>query len=339
MAISNQALSRYLAAIFFISAFLFSCTPDSKTPSFTSITVQLRWTHQSQFAGFYMSDQKGYYSSEELKVSFLEGGPNVDLIKPVLDGIAQFGLTSSENLIIERANSKPLCAITTIYRRSPHVFFTLVKSGITRPKDFVGKTIHVPRDLIPTFRTIMARVGIRPGQYKMGNYGTDLTPFFSGQVHVWSGIINGKALYSTKKAGYQVNFIFPDDYGIHSYGDTIFTSDNLITKNPDLVKRFLRATLKGWTHAVENPTTIAATVTKYNPKVDIEYETASMIASIPIVNTGEDHIGWMKAEMWAGVEKTLREQGILTKPVDVKQVYMMQFLEEIYKKSINEAEP
>lgn len=332
MTIRKQLLIGCLGTVFFLSTILVSCTPHSKTPSFTPITVQLRWTHQSQFAGFYLADHKGYYSSEGLRVSFLEGGPDVDLTKPVLDGTAQFGVTSSENLIIERANGKPLCAIATIYRRSPHVFFTLAKSGITQPEDFVGKTIHVPRDLVPTFRTIMARVGIRPGQYKTGNYGTDLTPFSSGQVHVWGGIINGKALYDTRKTGHQVNLIFPDDYGIHSYADTLFTSDDLITKDPDLAKRFLRATLKGWTNAVEEPTTVAAMVTKYKLQADAEYETASMIASIPIVNTGEDHVGWMKAEMWAGIEKTLREQGVLTQPVDVKQVYIMRFLEEIYKK-------
>jgi len=60
-------------------------------------------------------------------------------------------------------------------------------------------------------------------------------------------------------------------------------------------------------------------------------KTAQMLASLPLVNTGEDHIGWMKPEIWAGMEQTLREQGVLTVPVDVTQAYSMQFLEEIYK--------
>lgn len=57
-----------------------------------------------------------------------------------------------------------------------------------------------------------------------------------------------------------------------------------------------------------------------------------MIASLPLVNTGEDFIGWMKPEIWAGMEQTLREQGVLTAPLDVTQVYTMQFLEETYGK-------
>ena len=57
-----------------------------------------------------------------------------------------------------------------------------------------------------------------------------------------------------------------------------------------------------------------------------------MTASIPLINTGEDDIGWMKPEIWTGMEQTLREQGVLTAPVDVTQVYTLQFLEEIYGK-------
>jgi hypothetical protein len=72
-------------------------------------------------------------------------------------------------------------------------------------------------------------------------------------------------------------------------------------------------------------------VVLYNPAADAALETSKMTASIPLVNTGEDFIGWMKPEVWAGMEQTLREQGVLTGPLDVTQVYTMQFLEEIYK--------
>ena len=95
--------------------------------------------------------------------------------------------------------------------------------------------------------------------------------------------------------------------------------------------RFLRATLKGWTFAIENPNLIAPMVSKYNHNANLQHETAQMTSSLPLVNTGEDHIGWMKPEIWAGMEKVLREQDVITAPLDVTQVYTMQFLQEIYK--------
>jgi hypothetical protein len=56
-----------------------------------------------------------------------------------------------------------------------------------------------------------------------------------------------------------------------------------------------------------------------------------MTASIPLINTGEDFIGWMKPEVWAEMYQTMSEQGLLTAPLDVTQVYTMQFLDGIYK--------
>ena len=112
----------------------------------------------------------------------------------------------------------------------------------------------------------------------------------------------------------------------------MITTDDLIAKNPDLVQRFTRAALKGWTFAVENPAAIGPIVVKYMSNGNAELETAKMSAGIPLVNTGEDHIGWMKAETWKGMEQTLREQGVLIAPLDVTQVYTMRFLDEIYNK-------
>jgi NitT/TauT family transport system substrate-binding protein len=129
-----------------------------------------------------------------------------------------------------------------------------------------------------------------------------------------------------------VNSIYPDDYGVHFYGDVIITTDELIKTNPDLVLRFLRASLKGWTYAVENPNNVSSMVVKVEPKAVIAVEDEKMLISLPLINTGEDHIGWMKADIWAGMEKTLREQKVLTGPLDSNQVYTPQFLDQIYGK-------
>ena len=167
-------------------------------------------------------------------------------------------------------------------------------------------------------------VGVRPDQYTEVTLPSDLAAFASGQVPVWSMYLTN-FLVAIQQAGYKVNIIYPDDYGVHFYADSIFTTDEMIGKNPDLVRRFLRATLKGWTFAVENPAQVGAQVQKYKPTADSALETARMTASLPLVNTGEDHIGWMKPDIWADMEQTLRQQKIITAPVDVTQVYTLSF--------------
>lgn len=179
---------------------------------------------------------------------------------------------------------------------------------------------------------MMAQVGISPDQYSIvTDLPSDLALFASGEIPVW-GVYLTSFVFDTQQAGYVINIIYPDDYGIHFYADTLFTTDELLADDPDLAMRFLRASLKGWTYAVENPGEVPVMVQKVKPDADTTIESGRMNASLPLVNTGQDHIGWMKADVWAGMAQTLQEQGVLTAAVDVTEVYNMQFLEEIYGK-------
>lgn len=310
---------------------LSACTPTPAPPPLTPVTIQFLWTYTNTFAGYFAADQNGYYAAEGLKVTFLQGGPKVDYLTPVVNGAAQFGDGGSDELILARAAGKPLRAIATTYRRSPVVFFALAGSGIKRPQDFAGKKIRVAPGLSPALRAMTARVGISPDQYTEVVTPSDVTLFASGHPPVWGGYLNA-FVAEAEYAGHKLNIIYPDDYGVHFYGDSIFARDDFIAANPDLVRRFLRATLKGWQYAVEHPTEVGALVRKYKPDADAALEIAKMTSSLMLVNTGEDHIGWMKPEIWAGMEKMLRAQGVLTNPLDVTQVYTMQFLKEIYGK-------
>jgi NitT/TauT family transport system substrate-binding protein len=299
------------------------------TPPPTPVTVQLSFTHQAEFAGLYAADQLGYYAAEGLQVSFLEGGPAVDYLAPVVNGSAQFGIAQPADLIVARAAGKPLRTIAAIYRRSPVAFFALQSTGITRPQDFIGKKIRTTKTLDLTLRAMTERVGVLPDQYETVYLPSDVSVFATGEVPVWGAFVNVFGI-DIQRAGYQVNYIYPDDYGIHFYGDVLITTDELIAAEPDLVLRFTRATLKGWTYAVENPGAVGPMVAKYHPDADSDLETARMAASIPFINTGEDFLGWMKPEVWSGMERTLREQGLLNVPLDVTQAYTMEFLQEIY---------
>jgi NitT/TauT family transport system substrate-binding protein len=307
-----------------------ACGPATKSAAhLTPITVQLSFSHQAEFAGLYAAQELGYYADEGLMISFLQGGPEVDFITPVANGTAQFGVAQPADLILARATGKPLRSIAVIYRRSPIVFFALQDSGITRPQDFIGKKVRSTLSTDQTLHAMMSRLGIPSDQYETIFLPSDIAQFASGEVPVWSGFINVFVL-EVQRAGYKINIIYPDDYRIHFYGDVLITTDDLIRSNPDLVQRFTRATLRGWTYAVENPDRVGKFVQRYNANADPELESAKMAASLPLVNTGEDFIGWMKPEVWAGMEQTLHEQGLLSGPLDPGSVYTMQFLQEMY---------
>lgn len=325
--------SRYVFAILSaIAGFVFltlGCQSTGLERPPDEVTVQLSWTHWAGFSGFYAADQSGYYTAEGLDVKFMPGGPGTDPLISVLDGSAQVGVIDAAELITARADGKQLRAIAAINQRSPLVFITLPDSDITGPKDFAGKTIRVAFGMSPTLQAMTGRFGVGPDQYTQVRIPSDLAKFSSGDPPIWGAYITGFAT-DLQLAGQEFQSIFPDDYGVHFYGNTIFTTDDLIADNPELVSRFLRATLKGYADAVENPSKTGTLVTVYKPDADPALESAKMVASVPLVHTGQDHIGWMKPEVWAGMEHTLRQQGVLNGTVELHKVYTMEFLQQIY---------
>jgi NitT/TauT family transport system substrate-binding protein len=327
---ASARTSIFVAAAICLALSSVACGPASTKQALTTITVELAWSHNAQFAGLYAAAQNGYYKAEGLAVTFVEGGPAGGQIDSVLAGSAQFGIVAADVLLVARSQAKNVKAVAVVYRRSPRVYIALAKSGITRPKDFVGKTIAVNKAAQPAFAALMNRVGIPAGSYTVVQSTPDMEQLYSGAVQVRSVYLVNEVL-AARAAGYEVNVIYPDDYGVHNYGDVIVAPDELIASNPDLVLRFVRATLQGWTYAVEHPADMGPMVAKYTPDADVTLQNEQMTASLPLVNTGEDHIGWMKAETWSGMEKILLDGGAISAPLDINQAFTMEFLGQIYK--------
>jgi NitT/TauT family transport system substrate-binding protein len=300
-------------------------------PALEPVTVQLRWYHQAQFAGFYVADQQGYYADEGLQVSFIEGGPEIDLQAGVLDGSVQFSITGPELLIQAHTQATPIQAIAVIYGRNPMVIMTMPDSPILHPTDLEGHTIHVPNSngriqLI----TLMNRLGLETERYRIVQLSDPSNiVLIEGQVDAAVGYLNNQPI-EARKIGYDLNLLYLEEFGVSFYADTLIANQELLADDPDLVEGFLRATLKGWEAALSDPDAAVTALQVYAPDSDREVQTEQLIASIPLIDTGTDPIGWMHAESWAYMEQVLYEQGVIDEHVDVSQLYTMQFLEAVY---------
>ena len=261
----------------------------------------------------------------------MPGGAGVDILDEVASGRAQLGVVSADKLIIARSQGLPVKAIATTYRRNPFVLVTMPESGITRPSDLAGRTVGLGgNDGLVQFVAMMTKLNLDISQVKIVPYVFGAEPFYRGEVDMIPAFAAG-SLMGIQKEHPDVNLIWPEDYGIHFYSDTIFTTDQLIAENPALVLAFLRATLKGHDDAIREPQEAAQVSLKYATDAEPDIQSEMMIASIPLINTGSDQIGWMQADVWAGMEKTLRDQGLLASPVEATDVYTLQFLQEIYE--------
>jgi NitT/TauT family transport system substrate-binding protein len=320
--------AKTLLLLFVLTLTLAACAANSGPPP-DAVTVQLKWVHQAQFAGFYLAEELGYYAEENLDVTLLEGGPDVDIVETVTHGGADFGVFGSENLIMARGQGQPVVAIAAIYRRSPLVFVSMAGSGIRQPEDFIGHSAALAPEARVQLNAMMHRLGLDASQIEIQPYRYDHAAFLEGNVDITYGYSTG-GLIRLRQTGVELNEIWPSDYGVHFYADTLFSTDTYLEQNPDVTTRFLRATLQGWRKAIEN-TDQAATVTMdYAKEADPDLQALMMEASLPMIHTGVDHIGWMEPEIWEDMHADLVEQDILAKPIDIEQVYTLAYLERVY---------
>src|SRR5580692_8376653 len=217
--------------------------PAALAQAADSVTVRLKWLNQAQFAGYYVAKDKGYYEKAGLDVSIQPGGSDFPAIQMVAGGSEQFGVTGADQILIARSKGVPVVAVAVIYRRNPFVLFSLAKSAIKAPPDYVGKKIGVKiggnEELI--YRAVLAKAKIDKSQLTEIPVKFDLTPLLSGTVDVWPGYLINEVL-AAKEKGFDVNIVTPSDYGIDLYADTLFTTERMLKEKPDVVKKFVAAT-------------------------------------------------------------------------------------------------
>ena len=184
-------------------------------------------------------------------------------------------------------------------------------------------------DLEIQFYAMMNKLGLDYSTCNIVNHDPSYGIFYNRDADVTVTYVTG-GLAKMRQKGYRVNTIWPSDYGIHFYSDTLATTDRLVKENPELVTRFLRASLEGWQDAIEDYDEAVAVTMKYANNSDVQLQTAMMEAQLPLVHTGEGYIGWMTAEIWEDMYNMLLNQGLLRNQFDIKDAYTMSFLEEIY---------
>ncbi len=251
-------------AIFAVFVLWLSCAgsahaaPDSKPPE--RVTLQLKWLHQFQFAGYYAAQAKGFYSEEGLDVTIREGGADRPVIATVLKGAAHYGIGDSD-LLINRINGQPIVALAAIFQHTPYVIMSRADRGIRSPSDLVGARVMLSDDQGSIqLRAMLKREGIDPQRVNILPQTWKLEDLIEGRVDAVSA-------YSTvEPALLRARGVAPAtmrslDYGVDFYGDILFTTETEAAKFPDRTAAFLRATRKGWEYAFTHEQEIADLIT------------------------------------------------------------------------------
>lgn len=325
-----EAMQRLFIALILAAALLATPGAAFSVDQPRALCVQLKWLHQSQFAGLYFAKEAGLYSAAGLDVRFVQGGPQVDWQASMKDGPCDIGITNAYELVIARANGTPVTAVAALNQVSPIVFFSLKESGITDPRQFKNKSLS----LVPTgkihFLGVMNRVGINPDDVDLVKFSINMTPLYTGKVDIWSGY-HTNLVTKAQAEGHKVNVIHPIDYGIQIYDDVIYVRDSLIEKNPGTVSAFLMATLKGWEKAFMDLELAVVHTLKYARDNDDLHELNLLLRTMPYIHTGEVPIGWMERSVWDEICALTLKTGLIEESPPCEAVFTDRFLKEVYR--------
>ncbi len=295
--------------VFFFSSIL-NAETNTKNNDLKHVTIKLHWEHQFQFAGIYAAKEKGFYRQAGLDVEILTGYiPPYDEVE---SGNVDFGM-SGTGIVMEYMKGRPLVALGATFQRSPYIWLVKADSGIYSAADFVGRTINRQSeadDLTAIFlqqHIDTSKINFVPPSK---NYMNDL---ISDRVDGVTAYISNEPFYMQEQnEPYRV--ISPNDYGINFYSDILFTSQQYINDNPELVDAFRDATYRGWVYTAQHTDEIIDLVLeRYNPQhktpAHVHYE-AEQLLKLSLYPTVE--FGHVTLSRWNQIAETYDKLGITT---------------------------
>ncbi|MBI2331053.1 MAG: ABC transporter substrate-binding protein [Chloroflexi bacterium] len=323
-------------AVLFIlpSLLLGACSAVAPVPTAEpdKVTVQLSWFHGVEYSGFYAAVEQGYYTDVNIEAVLNAGGPDINPLDEVKNGNAQFGITSGDSLITAQSAEQKFVAVATIFKENPLAITSLKKDSITSPEDLIGKTVGVYSPDLSNFFDIpfLALISRTDLDRDSMNYAViedfqGANEIKAGNMDAMSGMFATDQQVMASQAGDELNFIYYKDYGYDVYINTIFVTEELRQSNPDLVRRFIQATLDGYQYAIENTDEVAALALTYDETLDLAYQQAVMQAQIPFINTGDGQLGTMTENIWNNTQDILLEFNLISKPIDLSTVYTNEF--------------
>lgn len=295
---------------FLLCALLIPCSAIGQT--LRPVTLQLRWSHQFQFAGYYAAKAMGYYEDVGLDVSFRERRPGMDNVEEVLAERAQFGVGDSE-LLLDVSHGKPLVVLGVIFQHAPNIILSRADSKIQTPEDLRGKRLMIIDSNATSLWAMLARVGIAPDELQLQRLTWSTRELINGETDAMSAYLTSQP-YELKSRGIPVNIIRPITYGIDFYGDNLFTTRDLAEKDPQLVEKFAQASFRGWKFAMEHPEqTITIIQNNYPTKSSsdqLRYE-ANTMRELILPRLVE--IGSMNHKRWEEIAEQYINLGLLEK--------------------------
>ena len=283
------------------------------------IALQLKHTHQFQFAGYYAALEKGFYRDAGLDVTILEGADGDAPERAVLSGRAQFG-TGSSTLLLSRLAGRPLVVLAVVFQHSPYALAMRQQGTVPDVRRIVGgKVMLGPRtDQLNQADELVAflrRQGVAPERLQRLEHSYNPADLIKGRVDAMSIYTTNEPDY-LDRAGFPYDIYTPRSAGIDFYGDNLFTSEHEISAHPERVKAFRAASMRGWQYAMSHQEEMADLIlSKYSQKHDRQHLLYEARQMVPLVQPVLVEVGYMNPDRWQHIADVYTDLGLLPKGV------------------------
>jgi NitT/TauT family transport system substrate-binding protein len=295
------------------------------------VSFGTNWVAEAEHGGFFQALADGTYKSYGLDVTIVPGGPNTNNRMLLIAGKLDFFMSANTLQSFDAvANNVPVVAVAAIFQKDPQVFLTHPESKVTKLEDLKPLTLFVSKEGVSSyFQWLKSEYGFN--EEKVKPYTFNAQPFLADKNSAMQGYVTSEPFAVEKSAGFKPGVILLADYGFNAYSTLIETRRDLVDKKPDLVQRFVDASIIGWYHYLYGDNAPAnAMIKNLNPDMTDEllaYSVAKM-KEYGIVDSGDtlrDGIGAMTDERAASFFDKMVRAGVVRRDIDFRKAYTLRF--------------
>lgn len=295
----------------------------------TAITFGTNWYAQAEHGGFYQAIATGIYEEYGLEVTIRMGGPQVNGTQLLMGEAVDFFMGYSSDAIQAVVEDIPKVTVAAMFQKDPQILVAHPGTAETLA-DLKGRPIYISSAAHTTYWPFLkAKYGFtddmkRPYNFNMG-------PFLSDKTVAQQGYLSSEPRLIKEEGGFEPVVFLLADNGYNPYSTTIETRREVVETNPDLVQRFVDASIKGWYSYLDNPTPANERIKQDNPEMTDEQLAYGLekMKEYGIVISGDAEtagIGAMTDARWQSFFNTMSEAGVFDPTVDFKQAYTLKFI-------------
>ena len=296
------------------------------------VTLGLDWKAEAEYGGYYQAAATGIYARHGLAVTIRQGGPQMNQAQLLLAGRLDFNLASNSYLALNMAQEAlPVVAVAAVFQRDPSVLLAHPGQGNDSFEALRGKPVMIGSDTrAGWWNFLRARFGYTDAQIRP--YTFNLAPFLADPHAVQQGYLGSEPYLIKQEAGFDPVVLLLADAGFAGYGSLITTTTRRVQEQPDLVQRFVDASIEGWhSYLYGDPAPADAMMQRDNPEMtaDLLAYGRRVLRDRGIVDSADAKtlgIGAMSDARWEAFFRSMEQQGLYPSSLDWHRAYTLRFV-------------